>query len=153
MYIKHAADANKSTGKRCAPIIIIGYSDGATGVKLLAEDLAKQYPDEKIDYAGVIDMTRGDLGWFTRPGTTKTVALPSNIQAGDNFYQRNGPRPPKFHLIGMQVTAPTTITNHLWNTLSTGGNSDHFSIVSDTAIQSTIANNAVQAWNKAKGNP
>ena len=67
MYIKHAADANGGTSpNRCSPIIIIGYSDGATRLKLLAEELVAKYPNEQIDYVGIIDMTRKDLDALLR---------------------------------------------------------------------------------------
>ena len=100
-----------------------------------------------------MNRSKAYLGFFTRPGTDKTVDLPGNILAGDNFFQRNGPRPWKFKLVGMQVTAPATVANHRWDTLSTGGDSVHFSIMEDAVIHNTVVNNAVQAWKKAKGIP
>ena len=148
MYVKHAADANMHAGKRCSPIIIIGYSDGATRLRWLTQQLAAKYPKEKVDYVGVIDMTRSTFGRFGTklPGGGPYVTLPSNVLDGDNFYQRHFLSPLK----GMLVMSPATVFNHNWNILSTGGTSDHFNIVADAAIQNRIANSAVQAWRKAK---
>jgi hypothetical protein len=154
--VKKAADRNRQAHKHCEPIVLIGYSDGATRVRLTAMSLALMYPGEKIDYVGIIDMTRSNLN-ITLPGQQDATGLPDNILDGDNFYQRNGPKHLWYlfggSLTGMSVASPATVRNHLWNTLTSGNKSDHFTIVRDTEILSTISDNATKAWNKAKVTP
>jgi hypothetical protein len=159
--IKNAAEKNKSGEGGREPIIIIGYSDGATKARLLAERLAKEYPNEKIDYIATIDLAREKT---SGPPTSKTsVSMPSNIEQGDNYYQRNSS-----FIRGKTMSGTRTIHNHEIGMVSSDENSDHlhgplvdrglqapapdleradhFNIVEDPAIQKQIADHAASAW-------
>jgi RHS repeat-associated protein len=154
------------------PIILIGYSDGATRVKEVAERLKEEYPDETVAYVGLIDMTRL-VRDYKEPGAgipiqagphgfvPTEVAILGNIDAGDNFYQQRRWREMGV-MTGLRVMSPRTITNHL-KTDASGTESDsgllglignilflnHGWIVTMPDVQSDIGRGAVQAWHKA----
>ncbi len=142
-YIKAAAERNKKDGFHCEPIIIIGYSDGATQIRMLSKQLMSEYPDETIDYVGIIDMVCKYLGSVETDDETK---LRANVLDGDNYYQREDIP----SLKGMRIYAPPTVRNHRLKELSTGEEATHLNIITDPSIHGTIANNAVRAWQKAK---
>jgi len=150
-YVKAAAERNKKAGFHCEPIVLIGYSDGATQIRALSKRLMSEYPNEKIDYVGIIDMARKYLGDV--PAKDDKTKLRANVLDGDNYYQRNGPvwGPLKFK--GMRIYAPSSVRNLRWNTLSSGEEAGHFNIITDRNIQSTVAANAAAAWKKGKGTP
>jgi RHS repeat-associated protein len=143
--VRAVAERNRSAGAGDRePIIIVGYSDGATEAKRLCEKLFKQYPNEKVNYVGIIDMARKTRD--SLPSTSDHVTLHSNqIQDGDNFYQRHTPL-----IQGMKVKDSLTIQNHRMRTAKATGESEdragHFNIITDQRVQETISENASQAW-------
>jgi len=82
------------------PIILIGYSDGASNIRNYVMKLDQEYRGAKIDYVGLIDPTRTATGIGSDPpGLAGLLGrlpdwfslsweLPDNIEAGDNFYQQ-----------------------------------------------------------------
>jgi hypothetical protein len=135
-----------------SPIILIGFSDGATCVRDFALKLRKDYPLENIDYVGMIDLVRFGLGW-TFPDDGEYVKMKenvldrNNILFGNNFYERSfalfplGIWPP---WSGHRVEDIITIHNVDMTTLENGKHPNHLDMPDIQEVQDTIAYYA--AW-------
>ena len=79
--------------QRC-PIILVGYSDGATCVRNFANTLRTDCPDAKIDFVGMIDLARKTIGSLDWPliDWGSCIDMPNNITSGLNFYERSWER-------------------------------------------------------------
>jgi hypothetical protein len=161
------ATKNESDLSCREPIIIIGYSDGATVLRLLTLDFAAKHPKENIDYVGVIDMVRDSLDQVPLPGETRySRDLGRNILAGSNWYQRNdvvfGVTVP---LKGARISTPPTVKNRdlsgmtvrnswvdnvwPWNWTKLGVHPiSHLDIIQQDVVQQGAVIGAVEAWKK-----
>jgi hypothetical protein len=135
-------EQERTLGLAESPIIMIGYSDGATEVRKFSWDLKRDYPDDFIDYVGVIDLVRMDVDLaFPKPWRKTADMPPSNIMDGDNFYQRSDP----FFLYGRRLVGCAAINN--WQIVAMGNVFfGHLDMPALTFIQSTIATNAASAY-------
>jgi hypothetical protein len=147
------------------PIILIGYSDGASCVRNFSRSLADdpRYAGEKIDYVGMIDLVRTQVNLLTDffaslPDYSLSVDMPDNILAGDNYYQRTWEQfrlsaifrfPPSFW-VGHEVIDPTAIiNNYRMATLPDGSHPDHGQMPYIEDVQLGIAEGAADAYIKA----
>jgi len=139
---KHNWQKNMGYFGERSPILLIGYSDGATCVRQFAFRLRKEYGTgmETIDYVGMIDLVREDIEGWPLSGDDQINMPPAYdaehpyIMWGDNFYERTWAEYPLYvlplwYVNGHEVAAHPTIHNFNMTVLEDGGHPDHVGIL------------------------
>jgi hypothetical protein len=139
------AEGNHTQG---IPLVLIGFSDGATEIRNFAWQMKTDYPENRIDYVGMIDLVRTNAYVFRHPwdGTPdwshESVDMPNTIRAGDNYYQNSYFYDHGHKLVGCSKIQNYDISDITWAYPPP----DHWEMPYIELIQHDIADHAARAY-------